>query len=110
MKILTPGEDNILNLIPRIYSVDTVTLIEDNTLIEHDVVFVVNALNGYYLNITLSLNGVALDGFFYTLIISFEGVETYRDKCFCTSQDIDSFSINSGVYVEKTSTNNFIVL
>ena len=34
----------------------------------------------------------------------------YKDKIFCTSQDIDSYSINNGDYTEHSSNNDYITL
>lgn len=40
---------------------------------------------------------------FYTADFFLDDVLAHKDRVFCTNQDVDTFSVNNGVYVAKTS-------
>ena len=73
-----------------------VTIIEDFTL------------SKYYLtaDIIFSLQ----EGRFYNLTAYNGTTIVYKDKIFCTSQNVDSYSINNGDYTQHSSNNDYITL
>lgn len=58
-----------------------------------------------YINAVFSLK----DGHFYSLELLFNGVTMYKDRIFCTDQNIVTFSVNNGDYTSNTTSNTFIV-
>ena len=47
---------------------------------------------------------------FYVLRGAVNGSDVFVGKVFVTEQDVESYSVNTGKYKQKDSTNNFIIL
>jgi hypothetical protein len=43
---------------------------------------------------------------FYVLSIIYGETEIFKDKVFCTNQNVDNYSINAGVYIEQPDADN----
>lgn len=64
---------------------------------------------GYFHQITSILN--TKEGNFYSLTVFDENSNVvYRDKVFCTNQEITEYTINKDEYVQKSSDNEFIII
>jgi len=72
-------------------------LIEDWTFTEGE----------YYSTLEAEYNLV--ENHFYDLVIKKNGEIRYRDRIFCTDQNLVTFSVNNGQYVSNSTTNEFIV-
>jgi hypothetical protein len=49
------------------------------------------------------------EGHFYDLVLYKNTDIVYKDRIFCTDQNIVSFSVNNGEYTSNTTSNTFIV-
>lgn len=49
------------------------------------------------------------EGHFYDLVLYKNTDIVYKDRIFCTDQNIVSFSVNNGQYTSNTTSNTFIV-
>ena len=63
--------------------------------------------NDYIVNI--SANFALKEGHFYDLELKYNTDIVYKDRIFCTDQNIVSFSVNNGQYTSNTTSNTFIV-
>jgi tagatose-1,6-bisphosphate aldolase non-catalytic subunit AgaZ/GatZ len=58
---------------------------------------------------TLEAEFSLVENHFYILVIKDGTTIIYRDKIFCTDQNLVTFSVNNGQYVSNSTTNEFIV-
>jgi hypothetical protein len=58
---------------------------------------------------TLEAEFALVENHFYDLVIKDHDTILYRDRIFCTDQDLVTFSVNNGQYVSNSTTNEFIV-
>jgi hypothetical protein len=63
---------------------------------------------GNYVN-TLTATFALKEGHFYDLVLYKNTDIVYKDRIFCTDQNIVSFSVNNGEYTSNTTLNTFIV-
>ncbi len=49
-----------------------------------------------------------LEGRHYMLTVTASSVEIYKGKVFITNQTVSDFSINNGVFTERSTTNEFL--
>lgn len=69
--------------------------------------------SGYFQSLTINFDdeGIDLDDEHSYLL---QGIANnkivYLGKAYVTSRDVDTYSVNENHYVEKTSTNNYIIL
>lgn len=116
MKVLTTSTDSqTIKIIPREYvTTATLKITDDTTNVESEY-NVSPTTNRNYLEIE---NDYSLkEGGFYNLVLENDNGEViYRDKIFCTDQNVDQstndyYTINKDVYTIDTSyDNDFIVL
>ena len=93
------------NILPRKNSADSIVI----TGIEGSNTYAfVPTFEKYYMNIA----GIfALkEGQQYTFTVYDGTDDVYRDRIFCTNQDINEYSINDGEYTEAASNNDFIIV
>lgn len=94
------------NCIPRGYF-DTLELTDEQTNVTEQITIVSSTVGDYVNSIEAEFNLV--EGHFYTLVLK-DGTDImYKDKVFCTDQNIVTFSVNDGQYVSNTTANTFIV-
>ena len=91
--------------IPRIYEADTLVLKNETTGVE--VVYeIIPTIDRYYLVVSEILD-LEQDTFYQMTIKN--GLEVvYKDKVFCTNQNVDSYSVNNNTYVSVSSNNDYI--
>jgi len=96
-----------LKFIPREYNATKIVLVDEstNTQVEIDATF---TQDKYYLttDITFSL----IEGRFYNLTVYNINDIVYKDKIFCTSQNVLDYSINKDVYTSNVTDNEYIIL
>ena len=93
--------------IPRSSSFNSVEITDDQT---NETVLIENwtfTPGDYYSTLEAEFNLV--ENHFYNLVIKKNGSIIYRDRIFCTNQDLVTFSVNNGQYVSNSTTNEFIV-
>ncbi len=110
MNIVAPGSSFTLELIPKhkaevldscvllnkMTNVDT-TLVLDTTVVYYDC--------GYYVEVDVT-HTIAEGEFYKLTIYDDQGNLSYIGSIFCTSQS--DYSINSGVYTENTTDNEYV--
>ena len=111
MKILLEsGSPQTLNFIPREYPIlvnYTITDEETNTSISDTNIS--TTINGGYLEITEIFT--LKEGVFYNIdITKTDNTLIFRGRIFCTNQNIDTFSMNDGEFVEDTTKDNTYVI
>lgn len=115
MKVLTTSTDpQTLSVIPRSYPTSvTLKLRDDSKNTTSTYTVATSNVEGY---LTLSNAFTLVEGRFYDLTI-LDGLDViYKDKIFCSDQDIDQdlndyYSVNKDVYVSEDSRDNeFIII
>lgn len=69
--------------------------------------------SGYFQSLTINFDdeGIDLDDEHSYLLQGIANSKiVYLGKAYVTSRDVDAYSVNENHYVEKTSTNNYIIL
>jgi hypothetical protein len=94
-------------IIPRYYSGVNLRLVNESSgqVLQYNVS---PEQISYYHQITFISD--TTEGNFYALtLFDGDGNVVYKDKVFCTNQEITDYSINKDEYVEKSSDNEFII-
>ena len=69
---------------------------------------ITSSTQGDYVN-TITASFTLKEGHFYDLVLK-QGTDiVYKDRIFCTDQNIVNFSVNSGEYTSNTTANTYIV-
>ena len=71
-------------------------------------VAITSQTSGDYVN-TLTATFALKEGHFYDLVLYKNTDIVYKDRIFCTDQNIVTFSVNNGQYTSNTTSNTFIV-
>jgi hypothetical protein len=102
--VLTP---QTFNFIPRSSNFDLVQITDEllNTTV---VIATYTFTEGDYYS-TLQSEFNLVENRFYILTIKDGNQTVYKDKIFCTNQNLVTFSVNNGQYVSNSTTNEFIV-
>ena len=99
-------EEQTLRFIPRIYGADTIIL-RNETTNEIQTITASFSLEKYYLTTVTSFD--LKENTFYNLTVK-NGVEVvYKDRIFCTNQDIVDYTVNKNEYVSNATNNDFII-
>lgn len=105
--LTTDTTPQIFRFIPRSSSFDTVEITDDQTNETVSITSYTYTQGEYYDQIEAKFNLV--ENHFYNLLIKDGDIVIYRDRIFCTDQDLVTFSVNNGQYVSNSTTNEFIV-
>ena len=108
MIVLRPIETaQRLKFIPREYTATKVVLVDESTNTSAEIAATFEQ-DKYYLqaDITFSL----FEGRFYNLTVYNVNDIVYKDKVFCTSQNVLDYSINKDVYTSNVTDNEYIIL
>ena len=92
--------------IPR-KSYDSMFIRDEMTNTETQVTITLAGNNPYYHEITATFS--LLEDRFYNLTLKLGSEVVYKDRIFCTNQNISEYSINKDEYTENNSTNDFII-
>jgi hypothetical protein len=83
-------------------------IITDDQINTPTTVTIDSSTQGDYVNtITASFN--LTEGHFYDLVLKKGTSIVYKDRIFCTDQNIVNFSVNAGQYTSNTTSNTYIV-
>lgn len=96
-----------LKFIPRGLDADSMVIRDEaeNTSVTIDIT---PSIDRYYLSVSEVLTLV--QGRFYTLTV-LNGLEVvYKDKIFCTNQEVSSYTINENEYTEYDTDDNFVII
>ena len=115
MKHLTTSTDpQTLLIIPRSYSESGTLVLRDDSTNTETSAEVVLGKSGEYMSLSHSFSLV--EGRYYDFRIEVSGDIIYKDKIFCTDQDIDQntndyYTVNEGDYITDNSyDNDYIVI
>jgi hypothetical protein len=85
----------------------TMVLTDDQTNTPVTVV-ITSQTTGDYVN-TITADFTLEEGHYYDLVLYKNTDIVYKDRIFCTDQNIVTFSVNNGQYTSNTTSNTFIV-
>ena len=115
MKHLTTStDDQTILMIPRSYGSEGTLILRDDSINEETSNVVTLGKTGEYMSLEHSFS--LTEGRYYDLRIEISGEIVYRDRIFCTDQDIDQtnndyYSVNEGEYITENSfDNDYIIL
>ena len=99
-------DEQTLRFIPRSYGADTIIL-RNETTNEIQTITATFSLEKYYLTTVTSFD--LKENTFYNLTVK-NGVEVvYKDRIFCTNQDVIDYTVNKNEYVSNATNNDFII-
>lgn len=114
MKHLTTSTDaQTILMIPRSYGSEGTLILRDDSTNEETTEVVSLTKTGEYLSLEHSFS--LIEGRFYDFRIEISNDIVYRDKIFCTDQDInqnvnDYYSVNEGEYTSESSFDNDYII
>jgi hypothetical protein len=86
---------------------DTMIITDDQTNTPATIT-ITSSTQGDYVN-TITASFALKQGHYYDLVLK-QGTDiVYKDRIFCTDQNIVNFSVNNGEYVSNTTANTYIV-
>jgi hypothetical protein len=110
--LTTSATAQSLSVIPRSYvSTFTLSITDDSTNVEKTY-SITNAVNsGNYLNFNNIFNPILVENHFYDLKLISNGEVIFKDRIFCTDQDIDQlnnnhYDLNSNEYLDYNGYDN----
>ena len=114
MIVLTPSTSpQTFSCIPRNNTFNVMELTDEQTNETIPVAITSSTSSAYVSTITATFNSSSLqliEGHTYLLELRNALSEIiYKDKIFCTSQPLVTFSVNNNQYVSNSTTNDFIV-
>lgn len=104
--LTTSTSAQTISFIPR-GSFNTMILTDDQTNTPVTV-SITSQTSGDYVN-TITASFTLTEGHFYDLVLKQGSDIVYKDRIFCTDQNIVTFSVNNGDYTSNTTSNTFIV-
>lgn len=108
MIVLTPSTSaQTFSFIPRSNAYNVMEITDDQTNVTV-VVPITSTFLGDYVN-TITASFALVEGHFYNLVLKVGSSIIFKDRIFCTAQNIATFSVNNGQYVSNVTTNDFIV-
>lgn len=93
--------------IPRSHTFDYIGITDDQTNEAIQISSYNHVIGDYY--DTISTEFKLTENHFYDLVIKNGDLVVYKDRIFCTDQEIVNFSVNNGQYVSSSTANTFIV-
>jgi hypothetical protein len=107
MIVLTPSTlSQTFSCIPR-GAFNEMIITDDQTNTPVTVSIISQSSNDYVSLVTAIFS--LKDGHFYDLVLKNTGNIVYKDRIFCTDQNIVTFSVNNGEYTSNTTANTYIV-
>jgi len=104
--LTTSTSAQTFSFIPR--DIPTSMVITDDQTNTPVTVAITSQTSGDYVN-TITATFALKEGHFYDLVLYKNTDIVYKDRIFCTDQNIVSFSVNNGQYTSNTTSNTFIV-
>jgi hypothetical protein len=104
--LTTSTSPQTFSCIPR-SGIGTMIITDDQTNTPVTVAISQVSGNDYVANVTAIFN--LKEGHFYDLVLKYGSDIVYKDRIFCTDQNIVTFSVNNGEYVSNTTANTYIV-
>lgn len=103
----TSTNDQTFVFIPRSKDFDYVAITDDQTNVTTEIDTYTHTVGDYYDTLEAEFNLV--ENHFYDLVVVNGATVVYKDRIFCTNQNVNTFTVNNGQYVSNSTTNEFIV-
>ena len=103
----TSTNDQTFVFIPRSHTFDYVGITDEQTGVTTQITGYTHTVGDYYDTLEAEFNLV--ENHFYDLVVVNGAVVVYKDRIFCTNQNVNTFTVNNGQYVSNSTTNEFIV-
>lgn len=100
-------EPQNLKFIPRQYNANKVVLTDESTNLSVEILASFSQ-EKYYLQSDIVFD--LIEGRFYNITVFNDTDIVYKDKVFCTNQDVLNYSINKNRYTSNTTDNSYIIL
>jgi len=108
MIVLTPSTSaQTFRFIPRSNAFNVMQITDEQTNVTQTIPITSSTQGDYVFSITATF--ALVDGHFYNLVLKSGADIIFKDRVFCTSQNLVTFSVNNGEYVSNVTTNDFIV-
>ena len=110
--LTTSATAQSLSVIPRSYvSTFTLSIRDDSTNVEKTYSITSAVNSGNYLNFNNIFDPILVENHFYDLKLISNGEVIYKDRIFCTDQDIDQsnndyYNLNSNKYLDYNDYDN----
>ena len=104
--LTTSTSAQTFSFIPR-DGFDTMIITDDQTNTPSTIAITSSTQGDYISTITASF--ALKQGHFYDLVLKQGTDVVYKDRIFCTDQNIVTFSVNNGEYTSNTTANTYIV-
>ena len=105
--LTTSTSEQSFVFIPRSHVFDYVGITDDQTGVTTQITGYTHTVGDYYDTLEAEFNLV--ENHFYDLVVVNGAVVVYKDRIFCTNQNVNTFTVNNGQYVSNSTTNEFIV-
>ena len=105
--LTTSTSEQTFVFIPRSHVFDYVGITDDQTGVTTQITGYTHTVGDYYDTLEAKFNLV--ENHFYDLVVVNGAVVVYKDRIFCTNQNVNTFTVNNGQYVSNSTTNEFIV-
>jgi hypothetical protein len=105
--LTTSTSEQSFVFIPRSHVFDYVGITDDQTNVTTEITGYIHTVGDYYDTLKAEFNLV--ENHFYDLVIIRGASVVYKDRIFCTNQNVNAFTVNNGQYVSNSTTNEFIV-
>ena len=115
MKLIATSGNKTFKIIPREFTVGTLNLkLTSESTNKTITVDATSVIDGNYISFD-AVFGALTESDFYILDVIYSNNIIYKDKIFCTSQDIDQnqnekYSVNKDEYVSKGGDNDYIII
>ena len=114
MIILQPNTSNqTISIMPRVDLSTAITvsirLRRDGDGLSENIIPSAISSNGNFTELSVS-STILSEGSTYFMEIESDDNLAYRDKIFCTNQNVTTYSVNDNEYIKNTIANDFIVL
>lgn len=94
-------------IIPRYYFADTMTITNETT--KEVIEYSISPLqSNHYMVISTTFD--LKEDTFYKVVITYNNDIVFRDRIFCTNQNVSSYSPNNDKFIELESDNEFIII
>ena len=105
--LTTSTNDQTFVFIPRSHTFNYVGITDEQTGVTTEITGYTHTVGDYYDTLEAEFNLV--ENHFYDLVFINGAVVVYKDRIFCTNQNVNTFTVNNGQYVSNSTTNEFIV-
>jgi hypothetical protein len=105
--LTTSTNDQDFVFIPRNKVFDYVAITDDQTNVTTEITGYTYTQGEYYDTFEAEFNLV--ENHFYDLVFINGATVVYKDRIFCTNQNVNTFTVNKNQYTGNSTTNEFIV-